>query len=179
MSHADEGLLSVVVLECGSSWPPWLGEYQKQAPNSVVIAQSAEESGAAFAHRITRRMDEIRAGEAAIHVALLVSNGKLDDDSVTARKEMCAALLRVMVQKRQGELVLAAHASADAEQRHELFALAGTLCDELGGTEVTVRVRFGSGRPESGVSGVMKSVAPGANPDSAEEAERFALNGRD
>ena len=92
---------------------------------------------------------------------------------------MCAALLRVMVQKRQGELVLAAHANADAEQRHELFALAGTLCDELGGTEVTVRVRFGSGRPESGVSGVMKSVAPGANPDAAEEAERIALNGRD
>jgi hypothetical protein len=62
--------------------------------------------------------------------------------------------------------------------RHQLFALAGTLCDELGGTQVNVRVRFGSGRPESGVSGVMKSIAPPAEHAVAEE-ERVALNGRD
>jgi hypothetical protein len=178
MPHADEGLLSVVVLEAGSSWPPWLGEYQKQAPNSVVIAQSVEESGCAFALRIARRMDEIAAGDAAIHVALLVSNGSLDEASVTARQQIGASLLRVMVQKRQGELVLAAHANAGDELRHELFALAGSLCDDLGGTQVSVRVRFGSGRPESGVSGVRKSVAPAAVADAADE-ERVALNGRD
>ena len=178
MQHADEALLSVVVLEAGSSWPPWLGEYQKHAPNSVVVAQSSEERGRDFAQRIKRRMDEIAMGDAAIHVALLVSNGALDEASVAARKQMCASLLRVMVSKRQGELVLAADARAGDELRHELFALAGTLCDELGGTQVNVRVRFGSGRPESGVSGVMKSVAPPAEHSVAEE-ERVALNGRD
>jgi len=178
MQHADEALLSVVVLEAGSTWPPWLGEYQKHAPNSVVIAQSAEEKGRDFAQRIARRMDEIAAGDAAIHVALLVSNGKLDEASVAARKRMCESMLRVMVQKRQGELVLAADARAGEALRHELFALAGTLCDELGGTQVNVRVRFGSGRPESSVSGVMKSVVPPADRD-AEEEERVAQNGQD
>jgi len=93
----------------GSSWPPWLGEYQKQAPNSVVIAQSAEESASAFTLRIARRVDEISAQDSVIHVALLVSNGALDDATVIARKAMCGALLRAMVQRRHGELVLAAH----------------------------------------------------------------------
>ncbi len=181
MQHADEALLSVVVLETGSSWPPWLGEYQKHAPNSVVVAQSAEESGSQFAQRIARRVDEIAAGDAAIHAALLVCNGALDEPSVVARRQMCACLLRVMVQKRQGELVLAADARAGDDFRHELFALAGTLCDELRGSEVSVRVRFGSGRPETGVSGVMKSVVPppGLDEQDAIENERVALNGRE
>jgi hypothetical protein len=178
MQHADEALLSVVVLEAGSAWPPWLGEYQKLAPNSVVVAQSAEESGRDFAQRIARRADEIAAGDAKIHAALLVSNGALDDASVAARKQVCSSLLRVMVQKRHGELVLAAEALAGDELRHELFALAGTLCDELRGAPVNVRVRFGSGRPETGVSGVMQSVVPPANGE-AEEEERIAFNGRD
>jgi hypothetical protein len=173
MQHTDEALLSVVVLEAGSAWPPWLGEYQKHAPNSVVIAQSGEEQARDFARRIARRSDEIAAGDVAIHVALLVSNGLLDDESVTARKQMCASLLRVMVQKRRGELVLAAAAHADDELRHELFALAGSLCDELGGTQVNVRVRFGSGRPEPSVSGVMKSVIPPPGHE-VSEGERVA-----
>jgi hypothetical protein len=178
MQHADEALLSVVVLEAGSSWPPWLGEYQRRAPNSVVVAQSAEESGHDFALRIARRTDEIAAGDAAIHAALLVSNGALDEVSVAVRKQLCGSLLRVMVQKRQGELVLAADTRAGDDLRHELFALAGTLCDELRGTEVSVRVRFGSGRPETAVSGVMKSVLPPADLEAADD-ERVALNGRD
>jgi hypothetical protein len=178
MQHADEALLSVVVLEAGSPWPPWLGEYQKHAPNSVVIAQSTEEKAREFAQRIARRMAEIAVGDAAIHVALLVSNGTLDEASVTARKQMCESMLRVMVQMRRGELVLAAGANAGDDLRHELFALAGTLCDDLAGAQVNVRVRFGTGRPESRMSGVMKSVAPPAELD-AEGAESVALNGRD
>jgi hypothetical protein len=178
MQHTDEALLSVVVLEAGSAWPAWLGEYQKHAPNSVVVAQSAEEKASDFAQRIARRMTEIATSDAAIHAALLVSNGALDEASLAAREQMCASLLRVMVQKRRGELVLAADARAGDALRHELFALAGTLCDELGGTEVNVRVRFGSGRPESSVSGVRKSVIPPPNQDGDDE-EPIARSARD
>jgi hypothetical protein len=179
MSNTDEGLLSVVVLEVGASWPPWLGEYQRHAPNSVVVAQSVGESPREFALRIARRADEIGAGDAAIHAALLiVRSGAIDDESVGARKQVCASLLRAMVRKRQGELVLAADVGAGDALRHELFALAGTLCDELRGTEVSVRVRFGSGRPEAAVSGVMKSVAPPPDLEDTDE-DRIAQNGRD
>jgi len=159
MQHADEALLSVVVLELGSSWPPWLAEYQKHAPNSVVIAQSADESGAEFAQRVARKMDEIAAHDSVIHAGLLVSNGALDAPSVGAREHICSHLLRVMLQKQCGELVLAADVTAGDDIRHELFALAGTLCDDLRGSKVSVRVRFDTIRPASAVSSVMKVVS--------------------
>ena len=160
MQHADETLLSVVVLELGSSWPPWLSEYQQHAPNSVVIAQSSDECGAEFARRICRKMDEIGARDIAIHAGLVVSNGELDEASVSARDSICSALLRVMLQKKHGELVLASDLSAGDDVRHALFALAGTLCDELRGSQVTVRVRFDTVRPASATRNVRKSGTP-------------------
>jgi hypothetical protein len=178
MQHTDEALLSVVVLELGSSWPPWLVEYQQRAPNSVVIAQSADESGSDFALRIGRKMDEIEARDLTIHAGLMVCNGQLDAASVEARERMCAALLRVMVQRQHGELVLAGDVTASEDVRHVLFTLAGTLCDELRGTQVSVRVRFDTVRPAPGTSGVMKSVAPPAAEPGALERERFLNRSR-
>lgn len=158
MHHADETLLSVVVLELGSSWPTWLAEYQKHAPDSVVLAQSSGESGTDFAQRVARKMDEIASRAAAIHAGFLVSNGKLDEAAVAARERICSLLLRVMIQKQRGELVLAADVKTGDDFRHELFSLAGRLCDELRGSPVSVRVRFDTLRPTAGVSGVMKTV---------------------
>jgi len=178
MQHADEALLSVVVLELGASWPPWLAEYQKHAPNSVVVAQSAGEPGAEFAHRISRKMDEIGAREAVIHAGLLVCNGALDEGTVLARERICSHLLRVMRQKQHGELVLASDVSAGDDIRHQLFALAGTLCDELRGTEVSVRVRFDTVRPASGVSGVRPSVAPPADDTGPQSNDRVQHGSR-
>ncbi|HEX7451566.1 MAG TPA: hypothetical protein VIK01_23465 [Polyangiaceae bacterium] len=174
MQHADEALLSVVVLELGSTWPPWLVEYQKHAPNSVVIAQSAGESGAEFARRITRKMDEIAGKDALIHAGLVVCNGALDADSVAGRQRICTSLLHVMLQKQHGELVLAGDVTANDQVRHALFALAGTLCDELRGAQVSVRVRFDSVRPAPSTSGVMPSVVPPAGDEADEER---VLNG--
>jgi len=171
MQQTDETLLSVVVLELGATWPPWLAEYQTQAPNSIVIVQSADESAALFAHRINRKMDEVGARDAAIHAGLLVSNGALDASSIAAREAICAALLRVMLKKQRGELVLASDVTAGEAVRHQLFALAGTLCDELGGSQVSVRVRFDTIRPSPSTSGVMKSFASGVPSDSHAEDE--------
>lgn len=179
MEHTDETLLSVVVLELGSTWPPWLAEYQKLAPNSVVIAQSSDESGPQFSLRIARKMDEIAISETAIHAGLLVSNGALDPVSVSAREQICAALLRVMLAKQYGELVLAASATASEDVRHELFSLAGRLCEDLRGTQVSVRVRFDTLRPASSpaTSGVMKAVGPTAPSHVASRGPGRASNG--
>jgi len=144
-------LISIVVLEAGAAWPRWLGEYQRRAPNSVVVAQSAEETSEAVAVRVQRRMSEVSHGEETIHVALLISNGSTDDETLGARKLICSSMLKSMVLKAQGELVLAADVRASDDIRHNLLSLAGALCDEVRGTEVAVRVRFESSRPESGV----------------------------
>ncbi|HEY3257121.1 MAG TPA: hypothetical protein VGJ91_24355 [Polyangiaceae bacterium] len=177
MQQTDETLLSVVVLELGSTWPPWLAEYQAQAPNSMVIVQSADETGSLFVQRITRKMDEVAARDAVIHAGLLVSNGLLDVATVDARQAICNALLRVMLKKQRGELVLASDVTAGDAVRHQLFALAGTLCDELHGTQVSVRVRFDTIRPSPSVSGVMKSVVP-APADSHSDDDRASNSSR-
>lgn len=163
MEQSDETLLSVVVLELGSTWPPWLAEYQAQAPNSMVIAQSADESASTFAQRIGRKMDEVGARDVAIHAGLMVCNGALDDATIDSRQAICDALLHIMLKKQRGELVLASDVTAGDAVRHQLFALAGTLCDELRGTRVSVRVRFDTLRPGPAASGVMKSVSPNAD----------------
>jgi hypothetical protein len=176
MQQTDETLLSVVVLEHGATWPPWLAEYQTQAPNSMVIVQSVDESASLFAQRISRKMDEVRARDAAIHAGLVVSNGALDAASIAAREAICAALLRVMLKKQRGELVLASDVTAGDDVRHHLFALAGTLCDELGGSKVSVRVRFDTIRPGPSASGVMKTFAVAVPPDSHSEDDSRASN---
>ena len=168
MQHASETLRSVVVLELGATWPPWLAEYRQHAPNSVVIAQLSNECRTDFARRISRRVAEIGVRDAAIHAGLLVSNGALDSESVAARRNICLAMLRLMLQERHGELVLAADSATGDDVRHELFAIAGTLCDELRGTDVTVRVRFDTVRPGSGASGMRKTASPTSTPGLAE-----------
>ena len=170
MQHTDEALLSVVVLERGASWPPWLAEYQKYAPDSIVVAQSADESGVEFASRIARKSDEIEHHESAIHAGLLVCNGAIDEASSVCRKKICASLLRVMLLKQRGELVLVADLRASDQARQELFTLAGMLCDGLNGTSVTVRVRFDTIRPTSAVSGVMKTATPTSLREEAQAA---------
>jgi len=178
MEQSDETLLSVVVLELGSTWPPWLAEYQAQAPNSMVIAQSADESASTFAQRIGRKMDEVGARDVAIHAGLLVSNGALDSEAIEARQAICDSLLKTMLKKQRGELVLASDVTADDAVRHQLFALAGTLCDELRGTRVSVRVRFDTLRPAPAASGVMKSVSPSGASEPHARGDGRASNSR-
>jgi hypothetical protein len=176
MEQPDETLLSVVVLELGSTWPPWLAEYQAQAPNSIVIAQSADECASTFTRRISRKMEEVGARGAIIHAGLLVCNNSLDEATSDARHAICDALLHVMLKKQRGELVLASDVTAGEPVRHQLFALAGTLCDELRGTQVSVRVRFDTIRPGPAVSGVMKTVASNASAEPRAEGESRASN---
>ena len=57
------------------------------------------------------------------------------------------------------ELVLAGDSEELEASRQHLFELAGTLCEELGGSLVNVRVRFSNSK-----SGVMRSVSP-SSPD--------------
>ncbi len=102
MQQSDETLLSVVVLEHGTTWPPWLAEYQARAPNSMVIVQSADESASLFAQRISRKMTEVGARDSALHAGLLVSNGVLDAPTIAARQTICSALLQVMLKKQRG-----------------------------------------------------------------------------
>lgn len=162
MLENSDDLMSIVVLEAGAAWPSWLTEYQRLAPNAVVIAQAASESAVAFQARVLHRVVEAVASNgqhARVRVGVIVSADSPAQERVVLRQNVARGLLKAMGTAHEAELVLGGDNEELEASRQQLFELAGTLCGELGGTLVNVRVRFSSSK-----SGVMRSVAP-SSPD--------------
>jgi hypothetical protein len=162
MLENSDDLMSIVVLEAGAAWPPWLTEYQRLAPNAVVIAQAATEAAASFQVRVLHRIAEAAAhagARARVRVGVIVSVDSPAEERVALRQNVARALLKAMGTGHEAELVLAGDSDELEASRQHLFELAGTLCEELGGSLVNVRVRFSNSK-----SGIMRSVSP-STPD--------------
>jgi hypothetical protein len=154
MPENSGDLMSIVVLEAGAAWPPWLGEYQRLAPNAVVIAQASAEPSELFERRVLHRIAEASHDEwLRVRVGVVVCADQRGHDRSALRQNVARALLKAMGTAQEAELVLSGDAEELDASRHELIALAGTLCEELTGARINVRVRFSNGR-----SGVMRSV---------------------
>lgn len=160
MQESRDDLMSVVVLETGAAWPAWLAEYQRLAPNAVVIAQARGESLDDFRARVVHRIEEATTSSGArVRVGVIVVAPAAGEERLEFRESVARALLQLMGSSDEAELVLAGDGHDTDPARHELFAIAGALCEELGGSKVNVRVRFSNSK-----SGVMRSVAP-SSPD--------------
>jgi len=161
MLENSDDLMSIVVLEAGAVWPPWLPEYQRLAPNAVVIAQAGAESLTSFQTRVLSRVAEAAASDTGVRVrvGVIVSVDSPGEDRVMLRQKVARALLKAMGTEHEAELVLAGGSEELAASRHQLFELAGTLCEELAGALVNVRVRFSNSK-----SGIMRTVSP-STPD--------------
>jgi hypothetical protein len=143
-------------MEVGALFPSFVGEYHQSAPDSLVEVQTAIETPAEFAQRVIRKLDTLTGD---LKVAIIATNGETHEESAGARYRVARAILRIMARTGNGEIVLTSDAAEGIRQ--SLFALAGTLCEGLRGTELAVRVRF-SERQAS--SGTMRTVRP-SNPD--------------
>jgi hypothetical protein len=160
MQENRDDLVSIVVLEAGASWPAWLSEYQRLAPNAVVIAQAATETVPAFEKRVLHRVAEASAnGVGRIRVGGIIAADRGGEAQAALRHRLAGALLQAMSSHPESELVLAGENAEAESTRQELFALAGALCGELGGKRVNVCVRFSNKR-----SGTMRSVTS-SSPD--------------
>ena len=162
MLENSDDLMSIVVLEAGAAWPPWLTEYQRLAPNAVVIAQAATEAAGSFQGRVLHRVAEAVAhagARARVRVGVIVSVDSPAEERVALRQNVARALLKAMGTGHEAELVLAGDSDELEASRQHLFELAGTLCEELGGSLVNVRVRFSNSK-----SGVMRAASP-SSPD--------------
>jgi len=133
---------NLIVLELDASWPDWIGELGRNATEAIVEQQADDETADELSQRIVRRVHELAQQRVHMDLGLFLTNGRTDDASVDARYKMARAVLRSMSDAGAGELLIAAETQIDDEARHQLFALAGTLCDELYGAELGVRVRF-------------------------------------
>lgn len=155
MQASIEGELSLVVLEQHAKWPACANQYQTALPNSLVEAQSDGELPHEFASRVGRRIASVASKGGRLRVAIIAVNARLDPATVNARYRLAAAAVQAM--GLSGELVLTTapppgiRTSNDDRVRHEIFALAGALCDELAGTEIGVSVRFPEPTEQSGL----------------------------
>ena len=157
MLENSDDLMSIVVLEAGTAWPAWLAEYQRIAPNAVVVAQAHLERTDVFRSRVLHRIEEATSRSGArVRVGVIVVADSTDCEKLNLRESVARGILKAMGSHGEAELVLAGDGGESAPSRHELFALAGVLCEELGGTNVSVRVRF------TGKSGVMRALGVGA-----------------
>jgi hypothetical protein len=145
---------SLVVMEIGASWPSWISREQSRAPNAIVEIQTASETAAQLAQRVSHRLQALAAERKTLQLAVIATGG--DQEAAQSRSTLARAILRAMAPNRAGKLVLAADRSDDGDH-HELFALAGALCEALPGGELSVSVRFSERRPHSGT---MRSVRP-------------------
>jgi hypothetical protein len=160
--------VALIVLEQGASWPVWLADRGREA-GSVVVAQSPLESESDFAQRVLRRVASVQAdSDEELTRAFLVCNGSDDPERNTARIHVARAVIAVMSEGEDGELVLTACRTAGSGRAsHQLLALAGVLCEGLQGSRVTVRVRVDEPTAESGV----RRTAPVSAPPSAAAAK--------
>src|SRR5688572_4049406 len=147
MQESRDDLMSIVVLETGAAWPAWLAEYQQLAPNAVVIAQARAEALDRFRARVIHRTEEAKISSGArVRVCVIIAAPVASEELLSFRESVARALLQLMGSSHEAELVLAGDGHETDPARHELFAIAGALCEELGGSKVNVRVRFSNSK---------------------------------
>src|SRR5688500_2190527 len=93
MEPASEQVSSIVVLENGAGFPDWEAECQRQAPNSIVIAQSASSEAGEFAVRAITRIRDFTRGNSGPRVTIMVCNPDLHSEQLAARYRISRCLL--------------------------------------------------------------------------------------
>lgn len=148
MSDSDDSMSSVMVLEAGAQWPPWIVDYQRLAPNAVVVAHTPGESMRELADRVERRLHALPS---RLGIAVVACAPTVDAQHLAAREHLCRALCGTLSEHDAGEVVLAANADGSEGAKQAVFELAGLLFEGLQGSLRTVRVRFSSNTTRSGI----------------------------
>jgi hypothetical protein len=157
MSARSENPISIVVMEAGARWPSWFRALDRSGANSLVQVQADGERADQLVSRVLERAGEL-SSRGCVQLCVLACNERTCPQALAVRLRIARGLVDSMLSSAQGELVMTVEADIDDELRHELLALAGTLCDEFHQTKITVSVRFSSKGPRSAVR--LRAVVP-------------------
>lgn len=154
----------VVAMEQGSLWD---GAASVAVPAVILVAQQGDEAAGDFVHRTRERLTAVaKQGVLVTSAVLAISSWSA---AGAARAALASVLLHRLSQDSGTELVLHAPETLGTEQRAELMALAGVLCEtSVGGTIIVVRF-YGRDavdfvpRVEACRSVVLSTVAANAN----------------
>jgi hypothetical protein len=157
MSARSDGPISIVVMEAGAHWPRWFRALDRNGANSLVQVQADGEDEDRLLSRVIGRARSL-SGRGCVQLCVLACNENTSAQALAVRARIATGLVRRMLAGNLGELVMTAEADIDDELRHELLALAGTLCEQFHDTKITVSVRFSSRAPRSAVR--LRAVVP-------------------
>jgi hypothetical protein len=159
MSARSDSPTSIVVMEAGARWPSWFRALDRNGANSLVEVQADGEDEQRLVSRVLERA-RCLSGRGSVHRCVLACSESTTPRALAARSRIARGLVGSMLASTQGEFVMTVEADVDDELRHELLALAGTLCDEFHQAKITVSVRFSSKAPRSAVR--LRAVVPPA-----------------
>jgi hypothetical protein len=136
----------LLVIEFGASWPRWLSP--TAADHMVVVAQHYEGPPESLIAQVTNRLSRLVMTGWRIEDAVLVSNGRTDDDALWARSVLARGLLRHLREVGGSRLVLYVAKELGERARHTLTTLSQTLQENARGAAIGLGVRIGDDSPE-------------------------------
>jgi hypothetical protein len=130
---------TLVAIEFGASWPQWLDP--GRAGTVAVVAQHYEGAPASLTHQVASRLQRLIAMDWHFDRAVLVSNGRGDLESLSARAQLTRGLLTYLRDAGGTSLVLSVARELGRRAAHSVTLLASSLRgDVANGIDVSVRI---------------------------------------
>jgi hypothetical protein len=86
--------VTVVVIELGAPWPSNIDELRRDAPESIVLAQTPDESLEELAERVRSRLARLERAERVVRNAVLARGPATGMQALAARRRIAAVLRR-------------------------------------------------------------------------------------
>ena len=139
--------VSVLVAERGSDWLAWARVLRARATSTIVLAQPAAEDDAAFARRVSDRINRLAHEGAAVEQAAFIGGDRSDAQAKAQRSAIVRRLASLLAGRgRSTKLYLDGASRAGAGSQRLMRALAWAIADWAKGSGL--RVLLGGIRSE-------------------------------
>ena len=128
---------TLVVIEYGASWPRWLDP--SHSGDMAVVAQHYEGEPSSLITQVASRVTRLEARGWRLKAAVLVSNGRCEGASVSARSVLARGLLAHLRSAGGGHFALTVDERYGRRARHNLTHLTESLDQDasIGGVVLT------------------------------------------
>ena len=119
---------TLVVIEFGASWPRWLDP--SDSGDMAVVAQHYEGEPSSLITQVASRVTRLEARGWRLHAVVLVSNGRCEGASVSARSVLARGLLARLRGSGGGHYALTVDERHGRRARHNLTHLAESMAKD-------------------------------------------------
>ena len=132
---------TLVVIEFGASWPRWLNP--SDSGDMAVVAQHYEGEPSSLITQVASRLTRLDAKSWRVNGIILVSNGRCEGASATARSILARGLLARLRSGGGGHFALTVDDHHGRRARHNLTHLAEMLAEDAKAFGVALSVYTG------------------------------------